>query len=113
MQLGDNAPDIAAENFVEICVAEATIEEQYFESESKIQLSFFLMKLLNEFKHQEISNAVDAQAFERIDRRSLHGFMIRRQSFEHHVIRRNDEVVPLDEFGGIDGLWWHECGDDS
>ena len=61
MQLGDNAPDIAAENFVEICVAEATIEEQYFESESKIQLSFFLMKLLNEFKHQEISNAVDAR----------------------------------------------------
>jgi len=61
MQLGDNAPDIAAENFVEICVAEATIEEQYFESESKIQLSFFLIKLLNEFKHQEISNAVDAQ----------------------------------------------------
>ena len=47
----DNAPEIAAENFVEICIQDARIEELFDESTNKLQLSFFLMKLLHEFKN--------------------------------------------------------------
>ena len=47
----DNGPEVAAENFVDICIQDAKLEELYYEGENKIQLSFFLMKLLNEFKH--------------------------------------------------------------
>ena len=47
----DNAPEVAAENFVEICIQDARLEELYEEVSNKLQLSFFLMKLLNEFKH--------------------------------------------------------------
>ena len=57
----DNAPEVAAENFVEICIQDARIEDLFDEMTNKLQLSFFLMKLLNEFKHQEISNAVEHQ----------------------------------------------------
>ena len=46
----ENAPEIAAENFVEICIQEARMENLFEEKGSKIQLSFFLLKLLNEFK---------------------------------------------------------------
>ena len=47
----DNAPELAAENFVEICIQDGRLEEAFDESQNKLQLSFFLMKLLNEFKH--------------------------------------------------------------
>lgn len=47
----DNAPEVAAENFVEICIQDARLEELFDEQANKLQLSFFLMKLLNEFKH--------------------------------------------------------------
>lgn len=57
----DNAPDVAAENFVEICIQDARIEELFDEQTNKLQLSFFLIKLLNEFKHQDVSNAVEHQ----------------------------------------------------
>ena len=60
-QVMDNAPEVAAENFVEICIQDARLEELYDDQASKLQLSFFLMKLLNEFKHQEVSNAVENQ----------------------------------------------------
>ena len=61
MEPMDNAPDVAAENFVEICIQDARLEELFDEMSNKLQLSFFLMKLLNEFKHQEVSNAVESQ----------------------------------------------------
>lgn len=61
----DNAPEIAAENFVEICIQDAKIEDLYDVVANKVQLSFFLMKLLNEFKHQEVSNAVETQRHEK------------------------------------------------
>lgn len=48
---GENAGAVAAENFMEITIQDARIEDLYNEGSSKIQLSFFLMKLLNEFKH--------------------------------------------------------------
>ena len=57
----DNAPELAAENFVEICIQDGRLEEAFDESQNKLQLSFFLMKLLNEFKHQEVSNFVENQ----------------------------------------------------
>ena len=47
----DNGPEVAAENFVEICIQDARLEELFDEANNKVQLSFFLMKLLNEFKH--------------------------------------------------------------
>ena len=47
----DNGPEVAAENFVEICIQDARLEELFDEAQNKLQLSFFLMKLLNEFKH--------------------------------------------------------------
>jgi len=50
-QMLDNAPEVAAENFVEICIQDAKIEDLYDVVANKLQLSFFLMKLLNEFKH--------------------------------------------------------------
>ena len=50
-QMLDNAPEVAAENFVEICIQDAKIEDLYDVVSNKLQLSFFLMKLLNEFKH--------------------------------------------------------------
>ena len=50
-QAMDNAPEVAAENFVEICIQDARIEELFDEAANKLQLSFFLIKLLNEFKH--------------------------------------------------------------
>ena len=37
------------------------MEEKYYQNENKIQLPFFLMKLLNEFRHHEISNAIESQ----------------------------------------------------
>ncbi len=46
----DNGPEVAAENFVEICIQDARLEELYDNVTNKLQLSFFLMKLLNEFK---------------------------------------------------------------
>ncbi len=46
----DNGPEVAAENFVEICIQDARLEELYDNVTNKMQLSFFLMKLLNEFK---------------------------------------------------------------
>ena len=57
----DNGPEVAAENFVEICIQDARLEELFDEAQNKLQLSFFLMKLLNEFKHQDVSNAVENQ----------------------------------------------------
>ena len=39
---------------------------------NKLQLSFFLMKLLNEFKHQDVSNAVESQR--NVDNQVLSGF---------------------------------------
>ena len=59
MEPMDNAPDVAAENFVEICIQDARLEELFDEMSNKLQLSFFLMKLLNEFKHHEVSNAIE------------------------------------------------------
>lgn len=50
-QLADNGPEVAAENFVDICIQDARLEDLFDEQKNKIQLSFFLMKLLNEFKH--------------------------------------------------------------
>lgn len=58
----DSGADVAAENFVEIAIQDARIEELYNEQTNKLQLSFFLMKLLNEFKHHEVSNAIENQA---------------------------------------------------
>ena len=57
----DNGPEVAAENFVEICIQDARLEELYDNVTNKLQLSFFLMKLLNEFKCQEVSGAVENQ----------------------------------------------------
>ena len=51
MSAMDNGPEIAAENFVDICIQDARLEELFDESGNKLQLAFFLMKLLNEFKH--------------------------------------------------------------
>lgn len=50
-QMVDNGPEVAAENFVDICIQDARIEDLFDETKNKLQLSFFLMKLLNEFKH--------------------------------------------------------------
>ena len=35
-KLSSNAPDVAAENFVELCIADAGIEEKYYPNENKI-----------------------------------------------------------------------------
>lgn len=32
----DNGPEVAAENFVDICIQDAKLEELYYESENKI-----------------------------------------------------------------------------
>lgn len=50
--------DIAAENFIEICMEDAKIEGQVEDGSNKMPLTFFLIKLLSEFRNQEVSNAV-------------------------------------------------------
>ena len=61
MGQGDHAADNATENFTELIVQEAKIEDLYDEKKQKIQLTFFLIKLLHEFRTQDVSNAVEAQ----------------------------------------------------
>jgi hypothetical protein len=51
---------VAAENFVELVTQDARNQEVVDEKTQKIQLPFFLVKLLNEFKSNDISSAVDA-----------------------------------------------------
>ena len=90
----DNAPEVAAENFVEICIQDARIEELYDDQASKLQLSFFLMKLLNEFKHQEVSNAVETQRQENMQvpsgfNPSPNGFGSPRGAIDEQAQRRN------------------------
>mmetsp|Transcript_4766 Transcript_4766/g.6284 ORF Transcript_4766/g.6284 Transcript_4766/m.6284 type:complete len:202 (+) Transcript_4766:798-1403(+) len=55
----ESGADVAAENFVEVAIQDARIEELFNEQSNKLQLSFFLMKLLNEFKHHEITDAIE------------------------------------------------------
>jgi hypothetical protein len=52
------AADAATENFIEIAVQEARIDELLDEKNNRLSLSFFLSRLLHEFRHQDISGAL-------------------------------------------------------
>ena len=57
--LPENTADIAAQNFIEITVEDAKIEGAMEENSNKLSLSFFLIRLLNEFRNQDVGQAVD------------------------------------------------------
>ena len=54
-QSQDRSADIAADNFIEICIEEGKVEGFVEDGSSKLPLTFFLVKLLSEFRNQEVS----------------------------------------------------------
>jgi hypothetical protein len=57
-QSQDRSADIASENFIDICIEDAKIEGFLEEGSTKLPLTFFLVKLLSEFRNQEVSQAI-------------------------------------------------------
>jgi len=60
-QSTDRTADIAADNFIEICIEDGKLEGLVEEGTNKMPLTYFLIKLLSEFRNQEVPQAMQHQ----------------------------------------------------